>query len=118
MVLMKEPTMRRVVLLGDSIFDNAAYVAGGPDVITQVQACLPAGWEGILRAVDGHVTTEVQQQLAGLPAQSYLIVSVGGNDALGHIDILNRRVHSTAEVSHMLADITDQLHANYQKKWS
>ena len=30
--------MRRVVLLGDSIFDNAAYVAGGPDVIKQVQA--------------------------------------------------------------------------------
>ncbi len=107
--------MRRVVLLGDSIFDNAAYVAGGPDVIKQVQACLPAGWEGILRAVDGHVTTEVQQQLAGLPAQSYLIVSVGGNDALGHIDILNQRAHSTAEVLHTLADIHDQFHANYQQ---
>ncbi len=53
--------MRRVVLLGDSIFDNAAYVAGGPDVIKQVQAYLPAGWEGILRAVDGHVTTDVPQ---------------------------------------------------------
>ncbi len=83
--------MRRVVLLGDSIFDNAAYVAGGPDVIKQVQAYLPAGWEGILRAVDGHVTTDVPQQLGGLPAHSYLIVSVGGNDALGYMDILNRR---------------------------
>ena len=102
--------MRRVVLLGDSIFDNAAYVAGGSDVITQVQACLPAGWEGILRAVDGHVATDVPQQLAGLPAHSYLIVSAGGNDALGYIDILNQRAHSTAEVLHILADIHDQFH--------
>jgi hypothetical protein len=118
MLLMKEPTMRRVVLLGDSIFDNAAYVAGGPDVIKQVQACLPAGWEGILRAVDGHVTTDVPQQLAGLPAHSYLIVSVGGNDALGYIDILNQRAQSTAEVLHMLADIHDKFHANYQQMLS
>src|SRR5690349_5483722 len=32
---------RHVVLLGDSIFDNAAYVGGGPDVITQLRAALP-----------------------------------------------------------------------------
>jgi len=25
--------MKHIVLLGDSIFDNAAYVAGGPEVI-------------------------------------------------------------------------------------
>jgi len=28
--------MRHVVLLGDSIFDNAAYVHGGPDVVAQL----------------------------------------------------------------------------------
>jgi hypothetical protein len=26
---------RHVVLLGDSVFDNAAYVRGGPDVVAQ-----------------------------------------------------------------------------------
>jgi hypothetical protein len=30
--------MNHIVLLGDSIFDNAAYVKGGPDVIRQLQA--------------------------------------------------------------------------------
>jgi len=75
--------MPRVILLGDSIFDNAAYVAGGPAVVQQLQAGLPVGWEAILRAVDGAVTTDVPRQLQGLPQQSTLIVSVGGNDALG-----------------------------------
>src|SRR4028119_145154 len=32
-----------VVLLGDSIFDNAAYVAGAPDVVQQVRHRLPDG---------------------------------------------------------------------------
>ena len=75
--------MPRVILLGDSIFDNAAYVAGGPAVVQQLQAGLPVGWEAILRAVDGAVTTDVPRQLQGLPHQSTLMVSVGGNDALG-----------------------------------
>ena len=29
--------MKHIVLLGDSIFDNAAYVAGGPDVVKQLR---------------------------------------------------------------------------------
>lgn len=36
-----EASMSHVVLLGDSIFDNAAYVAGGPDVIHQLRERLP-----------------------------------------------------------------------------
>src|SRR3712207_2336551 len=51
--LRSRPLMSHVVLLGDSIFDNAAYVRGGPDVIRQLQGVLPAGWKATLRAVDG-----------------------------------------------------------------
>jgi hypothetical protein len=29
--------MKHIVLLGDSIFDNGAYVNGGPDVVTQLK---------------------------------------------------------------------------------
>lgn len=106
--------MRHVVLLGDSIFDNAAYVPGGPPLVEQLRACLPTGWEAVLRAVDGHVTTDVPRQLQRLPDQSTLIISVGGNDALQRIDILERRAHSTAEVLNELADIRDQFAANYR----
>ncbi len=33
--------MNHVVLLGDSIFDNAAYVHGGADVTTHLKSILP-----------------------------------------------------------------------------
>jgi hypothetical protein len=36
--------MGHLVLLGDSVFDNAAYVGGGPDVVAQLRARLPTGW--------------------------------------------------------------------------
>jgi hypothetical protein len=32
--------MKHVLLCGDSIFGNAGYVAGGPDVCSQLQAQL------------------------------------------------------------------------------
>jgi hypothetical protein len=34
--------MMHIVLLGDSVVDNAAYTNGGPDVIAQVRQLLPA----------------------------------------------------------------------------
>ena len=45
--------MKEVVLLGDSIFDNAVYVGGGPDVCQQVSERLPEGWKATLLAIDG-----------------------------------------------------------------
>ena len=47
--------MSHIVLLGDSIFDNAAYVRGGPDVVTQLRELLPRGWQATLAAVDGAI---------------------------------------------------------------
>jgi hypothetical protein len=73
-----------VVLLGDSIFDNARYVPERPPVIEQVRRGLPAGWKATLLAVDGHTVEDVALQLPRVPADaSHLVVSVGGNDALG-----------------------------------
>jgi hypothetical protein len=81
--------MGHVVLLGDSIFDNARYVPGEPAVIEQVRRALPAGWAATLVAVDGHVTSDVAGQLRSLPADAtHLIVSVGGNDVLGESALL------------------------------
>ena len=48
--------MPHVVLVGDSILDNAAYTQGGPDVVSQVRGLLPPGWEATLLAVDGATT--------------------------------------------------------------
>ena len=97
--------MPHVVLLGDSIFDNAAYVAGGPDVATQLAPVLPPGWTATLCAVDGAVVADVERQLARVPSgATHLVVSAGGNDALGHTDLLDRPARSSAQVLGMLAD--------------
>ena len=45
--------MAHIVLLGDSVFDNAAYVPGDPDVRTQLQEKLPKKWKATLLAIDG-----------------------------------------------------------------
>lgn len=75
--------MSHVVLLGDSIFDNALYVPGEPPVIEQVRRGLPPGWKGTLVAVDGHMVEGIATQLPRVPSDAtHLVVSVGGNDAL------------------------------------
>jgi len=106
---------RHAVLLGDSIFDNAAYVPGGPDVIRQVQKLLPSGDQATLLAVDGHVIADVENQLLRLPSDATdLIVSVGGNDALGHAPLLRRKVNSVGEAVSILGTAQREFAAQYE----
>ena len=107
--------MGHVVLLGDSIFDNAAYVGGGPDVVTQLRAALPRDWEATLLAVDGAVITDVPRQLTRVPRSATdLVLSVGGNDALGHIGLFDRRAGNGAEALGWFADAADAFLARYR----
>jgi hypothetical protein len=93
-----------VVLLGDSIFDNAAYTDGAPDVVTHLRRLLPPGWEATLCAVDGATTGSLDAQLARVPESgSHLVISIGGNDALQNSDLLSLRVASSAQVLEMFA---------------
>jgi hypothetical protein len=106
--------MKHIVLLGDSIFDNAAYVRGGPDVIGQLRAKLPEGWKASLNAVDGSVVQNVSSQLKKLPQEaSHLVVSVGGNNAIGHANILSESAQSAAEVLNRLADVSEAFQQQY-----
>ena len=108
--------MPHVALLGDSIFDNGAYTNGGPDVVTQLRELLPAGWHVTLGAVDGATTEDFAAQVDGLPDQvTHLVVSLGGNDALGHVDLLDRRVHSAAEVLGELARAAERFEKRYRR---
>jgi hypothetical protein len=103
-----------VVLLGDSVFDNAAYVAGGPDVVTQLRGLIPPGWQATLLAVDGGVISDVAGQLRSLPANAtHLVVSVGGNDALGFAYLLDEKVRSPAQAFALFADAQDRFAAGY-----
>jgi hypothetical protein len=107
--------MPHVVLLGDSIFDNAAYVRGGPDVVTHLRGELPVEWQATLSAIDGATTHSMPIQYGRIPADAtHLVLSVGGNDALMNVDILDRRVSSAAEALGMLADMRDAFAGRYE----
>lgn len=73
-----------VALLGDSIFDNASYTAGGPAVVDHLKSRLAGEWEVTLAAVDGATVENIPGQIERrLPADAtHLVVSIGGNDAL------------------------------------
>jgi hypothetical protein len=106
--------MGHVVLLGDSIFDNAAYVRGGPDVVRQLRSTLPTQWDSTLLAVDGAVTREVRGQLARLPEDStHIVVSAGGNDALGASFMLGHPVATVAEALSLLETAQTRFAADY-----
>jgi lysophospholipase L1-like esterase len=106
--------VNHVVLLGDSILDNAPYVGGGPDVVQQLRQRLPQGWRATLGAVDGSTTRDVPGQLRHLPADAtHLILSVGGNDALGSGDFLDAPAGSTAEALLGLAEIAGGFERGY-----
>ena len=107
--------MPHLVLIGDSIFDNAAYTGGGPDVVSQVRELLSPGWEATLLAVDGSTTDHVAGQLGHLPKQAtHLVLSVGGNDALTHLSILEAPASSMAKSIEALADIASDFERRYR----
>ena len=108
--------MPQVILLGDSIFDNAAYTAGGPDVVSQLRRLLPRGWTSTLLAIDGHRTEDVKRQLSQLPSgATHLVLSVGGNDALSHGDLLSRPARSAAEVLTLLGNAAREFEERYRQ---
>ena len=107
--------MKHIVLIGDSVFDNAVYVEGGPDVQAQLNAIVPDGWRTTRLAIDGAVVDSVGAQLSLLPADAdYLVVSVGGNDALEYLDLITRPAGSVAEVLKTLAGAGERFAASYR----
>jgi hypothetical protein len=107
--------MPHLVLLGDSIFDNAAYTAGGPAVVAQLRGLLPAGWSATLAAVDGSQAQAVPAQLAHVPADAtHLVLSVGGNDALMASGLLDEPVYSSADALRLIAASVREFEARYR----
>lgn len=87
-----ENEFKHIVLAGDSIFDNDVYVAkGDPGVIEQLRKAIPAHWSASKIAVDGDCVRDVKAQLENLPSNATdLVISIGGNDALGQAHLLTK----------------------------
>jgi hypothetical protein len=109
--------MTHIVLLGDSIFDNAGYVhqeRGEEPVIDCLRTEISRGSAATLLAHDGNVTRDVRRQLEQMPkAASHLVISVGGNDALALSDILLNGAHSVGEALESLAEAQTAFRHDY-----
>jgi len=106
--------MKHILLLGDSIFDNAAYTEGGPAVIDQLGEALRPDWRVTLLAQDGATISDVAFQVSRIPSDvDALVVSMGGNDALAAADLLYSRVSTVAEALLALAEPLDEFERDY-----
>jgi hypothetical protein len=104
-----------VALLGDSIFDNRAYTGGAPDVITHLRGLLPPPWRATLVAVDGDTSADLPARLGDVPGDAtHLVVSIGGNDALGNSDLLAMPVASTADALALFGDRIASFEEDYR----
>jgi len=112
--------MPHLVLLGDSIFDNARYTSGGPDVVSQVRKFLPPGWSASLLATDGSTTDNITDQMQHLPDETtHLVLSIGGNNALLHaselgISLFGIPSTSNSDALMSLADISEDFETRYR----
>ena len=89
--------MPHLVLLGDGILANGAHTRQEPDTASTIRQLLP-GWTVSLLAAEGAPIAAVATQLQRLPANPDLVVlSVGGNDAIEHTDLLQQPAVSSGE---------------------
>ncbi|QZH74992.1 MAG: SGNH/GDSL hydrolase family protein [Erythrobacter sp.] len=101
---------RHVVLIGDSLFDNTAYVDGGPDVAAQLREILQPDDRVTLAAVDGSICEHAVEQLGRCPKDAtHVIVSCGGNDILHHATMLEKPVSTVGSGLALLAEARAEL---------
>ena len=106
--------MQTLVLLGDSILDNEPYTRPEPSTTTHLQRLLP-DWEIRRLAQDGAGLADISFQLRQLQARpTVAVLSVGGNDAVEHIGLLEDRTASSRSVLRQLLDIADQFALRYE----
>lgn len=115
----KTRQLTNILLLGDSIFDNKVYVENGRSVIEHLQKTLGAHEQMIatLGAVDGAVTSDVADQLAdNLRADvTHIVVSAGGNDALGQASILEEPALSMGHALDKLSVMAEHFEHDYRR---
>ena len=105
-----------IILMGDSILDNAPYTGGGPAVIDQVTDLIRDFGRATLVACDGDRIRDVGSQMGQLPTDaSHVVLSVGGNDALDHLHVLSEDTDTVAEVMIQFGDIASKFQSQYHQ---
>src|SRR5947207_1799540 len=107
--------MPHLALLGDASLANGRYTAPEPDTVTQVQQQLP-DWTVTLLAAGGATMAEIPAQLQRFPAGVDLaVLSVGGNDALEHVGLLQQPSKSSSDTLDALHRMVQEFSEKYDK---
>lgn len=111
------PPHQHIVLLGDSILDNAPYVGVSPAVSDQLSTAVAnRKWKVTLRAVDGAKMQHIPKQLANLPTDASLFVlSIGGNDGLAMLPRLKDNGYNPFKWASMLKTFLADFEADYKR---
>ncbi len=107
----------KAILCGDSILDNGAYVGVNGRSVHSHLVEFATGWAIDFRAIDGAVCADVvasQLNHSDEPVDA-IVLSVGGNDALGHLPLLqDPRKFMFMEFALNIADLQAEFRANYR----
>ena len=108
-------TTASIVLVGDSIFDNAAYVPGEPCVTDQLRDLVGSDIDVSLFAVDGSMIKDVVKQVRRLPPEvTHLFISAGGNDALSYAQELLTDHNAAADILEEWSRIQRRFRSEYR----
>lgn len=111
-----EKDHNHLIIIGDSIFDNATYVRGGLSVLDHLDQLLPSHWSKTLVARDGDVVSDVVGQLKRVPPDStHLVLSIGGNDALESLPTMSLGVRTVNDALGHLAHIRQAFQNSYRE---
>lgn len=113
---MRSAPARSLVLVGDSILDNWPYTAPEPATAMHLERILGEEWDIQVVARDGATIADVHYQLRELEGgPDIAVLSVGGNDAVAHIGMLDRRVSNSGEILDDLITISDDFARRYEE---
>jgi len=108
-----------VVLMGDSIFDNGGYTRPHPGVSFQLQTAVDKeipGGRVTMVAQDGAMAQGVERQVPRVPTDAtHIFLSVGGNDGLGEMGILDRPAKTHKDVLTTMRGITKKFEERYTR---
>ncbi len=109
--------MRHIALLGDSVFDNGAYVEPGePAVDQQLRDRLDEEDRVTLLAVDGARIEGLERQLQRLPEDTtHLVISAGGNDLIEVMEVFDESVDTVGQGALRVRELQDRFRKTYRE---
>ena len=107
-------SQEHLVLLGDSILDNAPYTRPRPDTTSLLRQLIGERWIVELVAFDGSRMVDIAEQVMRIDRPSTAVLSIGGNDATKHIGMLSKPATSSAAVIGELLSMADDFGRRYE----